>query len=329
MPSKATACEYCPCWISAFPLSDYRQTERCLTFSRLSRAHPTPRHLRSHQFPSEYPTFWIEGGPFLPFPSSPLHPLQPRLSCWGLILKMHQLTSGFILLLLFTLSTVSSLPTLNPEAKDIVRENSLIQGAIPKFVSKGVVHGGEGGEESTEIQVKNDKEEQEEEGDDASTMIGSIVANRNHDEIKPEKKSWESPDRGKEEKTDGENNGEVNVEDEVEVIIESQDDEDKSQLEAIVDVDIGNDNSEQGRNEVEVDIENNNEESRGEGSSEVKVEARTDKHSGDGDGEGKAEAGAIVEETEERCDGRHDGKDEFSAEYHPETKYALIISPRK
>jgi len=92
---------------------------------------------------------------------------------------------------------VSSLPTPNPEAKNIARENSLIQGAIPKFVSKGAVHSGEGGEESTDVQVKTDKEEQEEEkGDDASTMIGSIVANRHHDGIK---KSGKGPDRGEEE----------------------------------------------------------------------------------------------------------------------------------
>ena len=115
---------------------------------------------------------------------------------------MHQLTSRFILLLLFTLSAVSALPTPNPNSKDVVRENPVTQGAIPKFVSKETENPGENGEEDADAQVKvresEHKGEQEVEGEEddvVSAVVELIVVNESDDggikqeaEIKAEKK---------------------------------------------------------------------------------------------------------------------------------------------
>ena len=276
-------------------------------------------------------------------------------------MKMHQLTSRFILLLLFTLSAVSALPTPNTEAKNVVRENPLIQDAIPKFVSKGMENPGED-DEDTEVQAKVEEDEhrgeqvEEQDKDKDVNTIVLIVVNESGDEIKQEvdinaeEKSEEGPE-GEGGRTDSENSGKIN--DDVGVTTENEDDEDRSEVdvavvtnseenekevEVVADVDADNDNNnEESKSEVkvvensEVIVENNSEEGQSEGSSEVKVEVEVEVKAGKNKDEGGCEAGVgvIVEETEECCDETCDEKDECSAEYHPETEYALIISLRK
>ncbi|KAF8423264.1 hypothetical protein EV426DRAFT_710657 [Tirmania nivea] len=243
---------------------------------------------------------------------------------------MHQLTSRFILLLLFTLSAVGALPTPNPEAKNVVRENPLIQGAIPRFISKGAENPGED-DAGTGVQVKVEKDEhkegQEEDevgNDDSTTMVELIVVNENDDdikrevEIKAERKSeegvggeeGEDSEKGEEEKIDGENSRKIDVEvevtienddegkNEVEVAVDTNNEESEKEVEVVVDVDDDNDNSEESRNEVEVVVENKsevivenkNEEGQNEGSSEIKVEVEVKTDKNNDEGDCEGEA---------------------------------------
>ncbi|KAF8431125.1 hypothetical protein BGX38DRAFT_1277416 [Terfezia claveryi] len=99
---------------------------------------------------------------------------------------MHQLTSGFILLLLFTLSAVSAHPTPNPDATNVVRENSLTQGAISKFVSKGPENPAEDGEEDIDVQLKVEEDEHKEEKETEKEVFNFGVDNDSNEEGKNE-----------------------------------------------------------------------------------------------------------------------------------------------
>ncbi|RPB24955.1 hypothetical protein L211DRAFT_867423 [Terfezia boudieri ATCC MYA-4762] len=102
---------------------------------------------------------------------------------------MPQLTFGFILLLLFTLSAVSAHPTPSPDAKNVVRENSLTQGAISKFASNGPENPAEDGEEDTDVQLKVEKDEHKEEQEtEGEQVVNFGVDNDSNKESKDEVK---------------------------------------------------------------------------------------------------------------------------------------------